>query len=126
MKRFMLLCVVLWVIIFALPAFMARKKKDDVPPLPVPVLEEKLEENEKNSSILDSNVTVTLNYNGEIKKIPLNEYLEGVVAAEMPALFPGEALKAQAVAARTYTMKKIAAPPATEHNGAAVCNNPSH
>jgi len=32
----------------------------------------------------------------------MHSYLVGVVAAEMPALFPAEALKAQAVAARTY------------------------
>ena len=32
----------------------------------------------------------------------LEEYVAGVVAAEMPAAFPEEALKAQAVAARTF------------------------
>jgi stage II sporulation protein D len=61
-----------------------------------------------------------------VESLPLDEYLAGVVAAEMPALFDEEALKAQAVAARTYTMKKIAAEPVAEHNGAAVCANPSH
>jgi stage II sporulation protein D len=35
---------------------------------------------------------------------PLEEYLVGVVAAEMPADFAPEALRAQAVAARTYTL----------------------
>ena len=44
----------------------------------------------------------------------------------MPALFPEEALKAQAVAARTYTMKKASSAPVKDHNGAAVCSNPSH
>ena len=34
----------------------------------------------------------------------MQEYLVGVVAAEMPASFQDEALKAQAVAARTYAM----------------------
>lgn len=38
----------------------------------------------------------------------LEEYIKGVVAAEMPALFPEEALKAQAVAARTYTIHSLA------------------
>ena len=36
--------------------------------------------------------------------LPLEEYLVGVVAAEMPADFDPEALRAQAVAARTYTL----------------------
>ena len=37
----------------------------------------------------------------------LEEYVAGVVAAEMPAAFPEEALKAQAVAARTYAVRTI-------------------
>ncbi|MGM0369256.1 MAG: stage II sporulation protein D [Bacillota bacterium] len=39
-------------------------------------------------------------------ELELDEYLIGVVAAEMPVSFPLEALKAQAVAARTYALKK--------------------
>lgn len=39
--------------------------------------------------------------------MPLEEYIKGVVAAEMPAGFEIEALKAQAVAARTYAVKHM-------------------
>ena len=39
----------------------------------------------------------------------LEEYVVGVVAAEMPAVFPEEALKAQAVAARTYQVRQMQA-----------------
>lgn len=42
-----------------------------------------------------------------IEKMPLEEYLIGVVAAEMPADFPLEALKAQAITARTYLIRRI-------------------
>lgn len=42
----------------------------------------------------------------QVKTFPLEEYLLGVVAAEMPAEFETEALKAQAVAARTYVLKR--------------------
>ncbi len=45
--------------------------------------------------------------NKKTVKIPLEEYLIGVVAAEMPAEFDSEALKAQAVAARTFAAKRI-------------------
>lgn len=48
--------------------------------------------------------TVRLLQNGEVTELPLEQYLVGVVAAEMPADFEPEALKAQAVAARTYTL----------------------
>lgn len=44
--------------------------------------------------------------NGTILKIEMEEYIVGVVAAEMPASFNVEALKAQAVLARTYALKK--------------------
>lgn len=46
--------------------------------------------------------------NGEkIEIIPLEEYVIGVVACEMPASFLPEALKAQAVASRTYALKMM-------------------
>ena len=43
--------------------------------------------------------------NGSILNIELEEYLIGVVAAEMPASFNTEALKAGAITARTYALK---------------------
>lgn len=43
----------------------------------------------------------------KIKELNLEEYLIGVLAAEMPASFEEEALKAQAVASRSYALYKI-------------------
>lgn len=43
----------------------------------------------------------------KVEEIDLDQYLYGVVSAEMPASFEAEALKAQAVVARTYTLYKI-------------------
>ena len=37
----------------------------------------------------------------------MEDYIKGVVAAEMPASFPEEALKAQAVASRTYAVRAV-------------------
>ncbi len=55
-----------------------------------------------------NNIVITLNRsNGEVINIDLDEYLIGVVASEMPASFNIEALKAQAIASRTYTLKLI-------------------
>lgn len=63
---------------------------------------------EKDSFVEKSTpIYVKLNQNGVLKNIELEEYLIGVVSAEMPASFQMEALKAQAVAARTYAYKKI-------------------
>ena len=45
---------------------------------------------------------------GTVAELSMSDYLFGVVAAEMPAAFEEEALKAQACAARTYTVRKQA------------------
>ena len=55
---------------------------------------------------------------GNFQQMSLREYLVGVVLAEMPASFQPEALKAQAVVARTYTMKRMEG---GKHGQAAVC-----
>lgn len=56
-----------------------------------------------------SGPTVTVYRNrGDVITLPLEEYLIGVTAAEMPASFHIEALKAQAIVARTYTLRHLA------------------
>ena len=67
---------------------------------------------------------------GEVTDMPFGEYIKGVVAAEMPASFHDEALKAQAVAARSYTLTRMQGykrdgTPA-EHNGAMTCTDSTH
>ena len=58
---------------------------------------------------------------GNLQQMSLDEYLVGVVLAEMPADFDSEALKAQAVVARTYTRRRM---DSGKHNKAAVCMDP--
>jgi len=80
----------------------------------------------KNSSVnFPKNGKVKL-YNVEsntIEEIELEEYIMGVVASEMPANFNEEAIKAQAVAARTFYInrKSNKCSNATSHN-AEICN----
>lgn len=61
----------------------------------------------KKVELLDSDIKIKINKNNEIKELNLEEYIVGVVAGEMPASFEIEALKAQAVASRTYALYKI-------------------
>ncbi len=68
---------------------------------------------------------ITLWHQGVPLKLPLEEYLYGVVAAEMPASFETEALKAQAVAARTYTVNRKKSPN-KDHPNADVCSDSAH
>ena len=67
---------------------------------------ENKEEIKKEDEIQDNKTYVTIyRTNGTIATIELEEYVIGVVAAEMPASFHSEALKAQAIIARTYALK---------------------
>ncbi|MFC7440045.1 stage II sporulation protein D [Laceyella putida] len=52
-------------------------------------------------------VRVYLSKEKRVVGLPLESYIEGVVAAEMPAQFHPEALKAQALAARTYVVGRL-------------------
>lgn len=49
---------------------------------------------------------VVVPVDGETKTVPLEEYVSGVVAAEMGDTFELEALKAQAIAARSYVLAR--------------------
>lgn len=57
----------------------------------------------------------------EVEEMELDDYLLGVVSSEMPASFEEEALKAQAVVARTYTIYKITND--NKHEGADICDD---
>ena len=71
----------------------------------------------------DAGTVLTVLTDGELRETTMADYLIGVVAAEMPASFEPEALKAQAVAARTYILDR-AAHPVEAHRDAAVCSDP--
>lgn len=59
--------------------------------------------------------------NGSVEEMDMDDYLTGVVLAEMPASFETEALKAQAVVARTYTRKAYET--GGKHGNGSVCTN---
>ena len=58
----------------------------------------------------------------QIEELNIDEYLYGVVSSEMPANFELEALKAQAVVARTYTIYQIIHN-YDKHQDADICDN---
>lgn len=101
--------IILIIILFALPVslgliFKIQPSKDPSKPVKV--------------RFHDSETRTT-------KDISLEEYLVGVLAAEMPASYPKEALKAQAVAARSYILSKSNVPD-PDHPEAIVCNDSNH
>ena len=89
MKKFNLLLICLGVLLLC-----AACQKDDEP-------QKKVME--------DRNISLYMHETGEVEEIDLEEYLCGVVAAEMDVNWPKEALAAQAILARTFTLEKIEA-----------------
>ena len=58
-----------------------------------------------------------------VSTVPMDQYLFCVVAAEMPASFHPEALKAQTIAARTYALYKMQHGPSQNHPDADLCTD---
>jgi len=104
MRVFAVICIILMVFSIAVP-FVFANYEDISPNFNTPDAE--------NKSDLSVNISVL---NGDSSKsMDLFSYLVGVVAAEMPASFENEALRAQAVAARTYTLYKMTVSPSSNH-----------
>jgi len=73
----------------------------------------------------ENTVRVYVKAEDKVVTMELNQYLKEVVSAEMPAEFHEEALKAQAVAARTY-LKSRKGEYKEEHKGADICTDSTH
>lgn len=78
----------------------------------------------------ERNLRVYLHSSKKYVTLSMTEYLYGVVAAEMPSYFGEEALKAQAVASRTYTLYKMLNSnlfySGHGNDGAHICTNSGH
>ena len=78
-----------------------------------PIGSSSIEKNQQNNTetsgsiAKEQTVTVFREEKNEYIDLPLETYLIGVVSGEMPALYELEALKAQAVVARTYTIQLL-------------------
>lgn len=93
MKRLLIITAVIISIPFFVVSFFPVSKEDDVQEIKLNYL---------------SNVLVRVKReSGNIDRIPLEEYVVGVVAGEMPVAFELEALKAQSVASRSYVLRRI-------------------
>lgn len=83
-------------------------------------IEDKINIESKANEIIRVRITNT----GEIVAMDINDYLRGVVPAEMPPYYEIEALKAQAIVARTYTYRKMST--SGEGADADMCDNHAH
>lgn len=81
---------------------------------------------ENTSEERNTALDITVQIDGAVQTMDLEDYVAGVVAAEIPADYPADALSAQAVAARTYAMYKRAQGTDRDHPDAVVCDDYQH
>ena len=106
------------------PTAGADKEPDTPPPAgDAPLQEPPTEPEPEKPDSTDRNTLLRVLAGGKLQQMDMQSYLLGVVRAEMPASFEEEALKAQAVAARTYVLHKIAGGGSANHPEADACDD---
>lgn len=99
MKKMCVIASIVWIIMLLLPLSVIGKE-NEIPKKQIATqVSAPVKESEKTFKVLDKE-------SGKITEMSAEDYVFCVVAAEMPALYNKEALKAQAVAAYTFALKR--------------------
>jgi len=128
MKKLFFYIMILILVAFLMPILLTKEfvKAVDISVNGEINNEENLENDsqEKSEYTYNNYATIKLLHTktGEVEQIAIDEYLLGVVSAEMPATYEQEALKAQAVVARTYTVYMIKNS-SSKHGDADICDD---
>ena len=115
LKRILIYLLIFILVCFIIPAMLTKRTKTTIAQ---EYINNNLEQNiikEQDNGEKQQNYqynkygTITLLHKktGETEQVNLDDYLCNVVSAEMPADYEEEALKAQAIVARTYTIYKM-------------------
>lgn len=131
MKRFLIGFLILSAAVFCIPSVMVPIASLVSGRTAAPAYADSAAADDTAAYRVDAPYTVTLYRvgNGETLTLDFEDYIAGIVAEEMPPTNSIEALKAQAVAARSYILSKLSsysenAPAA--HHGALLCDDFSH
>lgn len=118
MKKFVLYFICFIFICFFMPAILTKRDK------PVNSSQDELSETVSNDENYEyknyGTIKLLHKKTGEVEDVELDQYLCNVVSAEMPADFELEALKAQSVVARTYTIYKVKN---KKHENSDICDD---
>lgn len=132
MKRVLLYFIVFIFICFIIPAILTRRSVSTGSEVEDNVIVGVQDNYDGQSDSQGNNDNQVYNYNkygtisllhkktGEIEQVNIDDYLCNVVSAEMPADYEVEALKAQAIVARTYTIYKCLN---KRHDNADICDD---
>lgn len=112
MKKIYIYIIVFMLLVFSIPFIFTDVRVQET-------------SSKANDTVLDDSsygiIRLFHNSDGSIEELNMNEYLYGVVSAEMPASYELEALKAQAIVARTYTIYQIKN--GNKHENADICDS---
>ena len=124
MKKILIYLLSFILICFVIPAMLTKRTASTISQEDANVENEQVQQSKENEQDYEYNKygTITLLHKktGEIEQVNIDDYLCNVVSAEMPANFEMEALKAQAIVARTYTVYKILN---KKHENADICDD---
>lgn len=123
MKKFIIYMVSFIFICFILPAFLTKQEMKTAENSQEAETQEENQKEETNEQYnYEKYGTISLLHKdtGEVEQVELDTYLCNVVSAEMPADYELEALKAQAIVARTYTIYKVQN---KKHEEADICDD---
>lgn len=121
MKRSILFAVLAFSLALLLPWFVYRRM---IPPPEEASSASSEPEDEVSADRRDADILLTVLSDGVPSEMTMAEYLPGVLAGEMPADFPEEAQRAQAVAARTYALYQQSHRKSA-HADADLCDDPA-
>lgn len=122
MKKLFIYILVFVCIIFIIPSVFTKKRRVSKKEEDIVENTKNVEEKEKYDYSKFAKIKLLHTKTGEIEEIPIDKYICGVVSAEMPASYSIEALKAQAVVARTYTLYQIINSKG-KHQDADICDD---
>lgn len=124
MKKILIYLLSFILICFVIPAILTRRTVDTIAQDNINTENEQVQqkaEGEQNYQYSKyGTITLLHKKTGNTEQVHIDDYLCNVVSAEMPADFEVEALKAQAIVARTYTIYKILN---KKHENADICDD---
>ncbi len=114
--------VLLTVLLFAM-SWLQTEQVPQSEPAAVPADTTPKIEDSAPAGLSDSEIELRVRVDGTLQTVTMAEYLPGVIRAEMPPTFDPEALKAQAVAERTYICYQMKKGAKSAHPDADVCDS---
>lgn len=135
MRKVLVIGLLLTAVIYILPVFCGLLEQEE--PLSIPqesvaadaeITESPPAEGEQTvtGESIVANGEITVLVDGEARMMKLEDYVVSVIAGEISPDFPTEAIRAQAVAARTYALYKQKTGRPAQHEEADVCDDPAH